>query len=165
MREVYKWLNFKCHWVVDADLKSYFDTIPHDKLLLSARSRVIDRSVVKLIELWLKAGVMEDIAVRKELTGTPQGGVISPLLSDRSDKSGYGNLMVMGTQAAGVVDLQRIGHGTGSHKNWRVQVAASIASNSSCRPLNMPLPRLGGRHLSSVSSLSVGSACRCLSVV
>ena len=82
LREVYKWLNFKCHWVVDADLKSYFDTIPHDKLLLSVRSRVIDRSVVKLIELWLKAGVMEDMAVRKELTGTPQGGVISPLLAN-----------------------------------------------------------------------------------
>lgn len=82
LREVYKWLNFKCHWVVDADLKAYFDTIPHDKLLLSVRSKVIDRSVVKLIELWLKAGVMEDMRVRTETTGTPQGGVISPLLSN-----------------------------------------------------------------------------------
>lgn len=82
LREIYKWLNFKCHWVVDADLKAYFDTIPHDKLLLSVRSRVIDRSVVKLIELWLKAGVMEDMVVRKATTGTPQGGVISPLLSN-----------------------------------------------------------------------------------
>jgi len=82
LREIYKWLNFKCHWVIDADLKSYFDTIPHDKLLLSVRSRVIDRSVVKLIELWLKAGVMEDMVVRKATTGTPQGGVISPLLSN-----------------------------------------------------------------------------------
>ncbi len=51
LREVYKWLNLKCHWVVDADLKAYFDTIPHDKLLLSVRSKVIDRSVVKLIEM------------------------------------------------------------------------------------------------------------------
>ncbi|WP_186215135.1 MULTISPECIES: group II intron reverse transcriptase/maturase [Burkholderiaceae] len=82
LREVYKWLNFKCHWVVDADLKAYFDTIPHDKLLLSVRSKVIDRSVVKLIEMWLKAGVMEDMRVRTETTGTPQGGVISPLLAN-----------------------------------------------------------------------------------
>ena len=82
LREVYKWLNYKCHWVVDADFKSYFDTIPHDKLLLSVRSRVIDRSVVKLIEMWLKAGVMEEMGVRKETTGTPQGGVISPLLAN-----------------------------------------------------------------------------------
>jgi len=82
LREIYKWLNFGCRWVVDADLKSYFDTIPHDKLLLSVRSRVIDRSVVKLIELWLKAGVMEDLQIRASLTGTPQGGVISPLLAN-----------------------------------------------------------------------------------
>ena len=73
LREVYKWLNFKCHWVVDADLKSYFDTIPHDKLLLSVRSKVTDRSVVKLIAMWLKAGVMEETGVRTETTGTPQG--------------------------------------------------------------------------------------------
>jgi len=82
LREVYKWLNYKCHWVVDADLKAYFDTIPHDKLLLSVRSKVIDRSVVKLIEMWLTAGVMEEMNVRRETTGTPQGGVISPLLAN-----------------------------------------------------------------------------------
>ncbi len=82
LREVYKWLNFKCHWVVDADFKSYFDTIPHDKLLLSVRTRVIDRSVVKLIAMWLKAGVMEEMGVRTETAGTPQGGVISPLLAN-----------------------------------------------------------------------------------
>ena len=99
LREVYKWLNFKCHWVVDADLKSYFDTIPHDKLLLSVRSRVIDRPVVKLIAMWLKAGVMEEMCVRTETTGTPQGGVISPLLAnlylhwlDQTwEKKGFGN--------------------------------------------------------------------------
>lgn len=82
LREIYKWLNFKCHWVVDADLKSYFDTIPHDKLLLTVQSKVIDRSVVKLIAMWLKAGVMEEMRVRTATTGTPQGGVISPLLAN-----------------------------------------------------------------------------------
>jgi retron-type reverse transcriptase len=74
---VYQWLNFKCHWVVDADLKSYFDSIPHDKLLLSVRTRITDPSVMKLIEMWLKAGVMEEMCVRTETTGTPQGGVVS----------------------------------------------------------------------------------------
>jgi RNA-directed DNA polymerase len=44
LREVYKWLNFGCRLVVDADIKSYFDRIPHDKLLISVRSRVIDRA-------------------------------------------------------------------------------------------------------------------------
>lgn len=82
LREIYKWLNFKCHWIIDADLKSYFDTIPHDKLLLSVRTKVIDKSIVKLIEMWLKAGVMDGMQVRLETTGTPQGGVISPLLAN-----------------------------------------------------------------------------------
>ncbi|WP_210165333.1 group II intron reverse transcriptase/maturase [Beijerinckia mobilis] len=82
LREIYKWINFGCVHVVDADLKSYFDTIPHDKLLISVRSRVIDRSIVKLIEMWLTAGVMEEMQVRKVTTGTPQGGVISPLLAN-----------------------------------------------------------------------------------
>lgn len=82
LREIYKRLNFKCHWVIDADLKSYFDTIPRDKLLLSVRTKVIDRSIIKLIELWLTAGVMENGQIRKESTGTPQGGVLSPLLAN-----------------------------------------------------------------------------------
>ena len=80
--EVYKWLNFKCHYIVDADLKSYFDTIPHDKLLLSVKTRITDRSVVKLIAMWLKAGVMGEMSVRTETAGTPQGGVVSPLLAN-----------------------------------------------------------------------------------
>src|SRR5205085_10821237 len=52
--------NFGCHWVVDADLKSYFDTIPHDKLIKLVCLRITDKSVVKLLVLWLEAGVMEE---------------------------------------------------------------------------------------------------------
>lgn len=82
LQEIYKWLNFRCRHVVDADLKSYFDTIPHDKLLRTVETRVTDRAVIKLLSMWLKAGVMEDMQVRAMTTGTPQGGVISPLLAN-----------------------------------------------------------------------------------
>jgi RNA-directed DNA polymerase len=71
--------------VYDADLKSYFDTIEHDKLLACVRHRVTDRSVVKLIRMWLEAKVVEPEEGgpgRKNVQGTPQGGVISPLLAN-----------------------------------------------------------------------------------
>ena len=69
-------------WVVDVDLKSYFDTIPHDKLKELVRRRIGDKRVLALIHQWLKAGIMEEGNVRNPTDGTPQGGVLSPLLSN-----------------------------------------------------------------------------------
>lgn len=73
--------------VLDADLKGYFDTIPHDKLMAAIRMRITDSSVLKLIKMWLTAVVIdEDERGRpkghRPKTGTPQGGVISPLLAN-----------------------------------------------------------------------------------
>lgn len=71
--------------VYDADLQGYFDSIPHDKLMKCVEMRVSDRSVLKLIRMWLNVPVQEgdDPPVRKHgKTGTPQGGVISPLLAN-----------------------------------------------------------------------------------
>ncbi len=68
--------------VVDADLKSYFDSIPHERLLDAVRRRVTDGCVLSLIEQFLKAGVMEDRSLISPEAGTPQGGVISPLLAN-----------------------------------------------------------------------------------
>jgi RNA-directed DNA polymerase len=70
-------------WVVDADLKSYFDTIPHDRLLALVRARVADGRVLALVESFLRAGVLEEAKDwRPTECGTPQGGVISPLLAN-----------------------------------------------------------------------------------
>jgi len=70
-------------WVVDADLKSYFDTIPHDRLLALVKARVADGPVLALVESFLRAGVLEEAkGWHPTERGTPQGGVISPLLAN-----------------------------------------------------------------------------------
>lgn len=75
--------------VYDADLQSYFDTIPHEKLMAAVQKRIVDGSVLKLLRMWLKAVMIEPgegpgkpSKVYRSKQGTPQGGVISPLLAN-----------------------------------------------------------------------------------
>ena len=68
--------------VVDGDIQSFFDSIDQERLLERLRRRISDRRVLRLIRQWLKAGVMEEGELRSAVAGTPQGGVISPLLAN-----------------------------------------------------------------------------------
>jgi group II intron reverse transcriptase/maturase len=68
--------------VLDADIKSYFDNINHDKLMILIEQKICDRRILKLIRKWLKAGVLERGVNIKSTIGSPQGEVISPLLSN-----------------------------------------------------------------------------------
>jgi len=78
-------------WVVETDIANCFSAIPHDRLMSAIEERVCDRKVLKLLRVMLRSGVMEDAVVRHTVTGTPQGGVVSPLLCnvylDRLDRA------------------------------------------------------------------------------
>ena len=67
-------------WVVESDIADCFEAIPHDRLMAAVEERIVDRHLLKLLRALLRAGVMEQGAVRHSVIGTPQGGVVSPLL-------------------------------------------------------------------------------------
>jgi RNA-directed DNA polymerase len=69
-------------WVVDIDLAKFFDTVNHDRLMARMREEVKDKRVLRLVNAYLKAGVMEEGVVIETWEGTPQGGPLSPLLSN-----------------------------------------------------------------------------------
>ena len=88
-------------WILESDVANCFEAIPHSELMSAIEERIVDRQILKLLRAMLRAGVMEDQAVRRSDTGTPQGGVISPCLCNvylhRLDRQwterGYGALV------------------------------------------------------------------------
>src|SRR4030042_2602243 len=86
MDEVSLQLGCKNTQVIDADIAKYFDTIPNDRLLKTVAKRIVDKNILKLLKMWLKAPIVEDeggkARYRDNDKGTPQGGGISPLLAN-----------------------------------------------------------------------------------
>ena len=85
-----EYLNDGYEWVIDLDIEKYFDTVNHDKLISILRERINDAKTLRLIRQFLRAGVMEDGLVSQSEEGVPQGGPLSPILSniylDKLDK-------------------------------------------------------------------------------
>ena len=90
MLEALRYLNEGYEWVIDLDIEKYFDTVNHDKLVSILREHINDAATLHLIRGFLKAGVMEDGLVSPSTEGVPQGGPLSPVLSnvylDKLDK-------------------------------------------------------------------------------
>jgi len=82
LERVETWLAEGCVYVVDADLKSYFDTIPHDRLMARLSEKVSDSRVLRLVGVFLEQGVLDGLSEWTPEEGTPQGAVISPLLAN-----------------------------------------------------------------------------------
>jgi RNA-directed DNA polymerase len=82
LRRVEALLQSGCHHIVDVDIRGYFDAIPHGRLMAEVAQHIADGRVLGLLEAFLKAGVMEEMAGWEVENGTPQGGVISPLLAN-----------------------------------------------------------------------------------
>lgn len=82
VKEIYKYLNWGCEEVYDVDLEQYFDTVDHGKLMKLVARRISDAHILHVIKLWLSCGYVEENQHRQSNQGTPQGGVMSPLLAN-----------------------------------------------------------------------------------
>ena len=79
----------RTQWVVEADIKGFFDHVSHSHMVRFLEHRIADPKFLRLIQRFLKAGVMEDGAFRASEAGTPQGGLVSPVMSNIYQQSKY----------------------------------------------------------------------------
>jgi RNA-directed DNA polymerase len=85
IEEIREELGHGMHWIIDADISKYFDSIPHDRLMKAVAERVVDGAMLALVKMFLEAPIVDDKdggRPRRNHQGTPQGGVISPLLAN-----------------------------------------------------------------------------------
>lgn len=82
IRKIYKYLNWGCEEIYDVDIERYFDTVEHWKLMRLLAKRILDGRILHIIKQWLSSGYVENGNYQQNKRGTPQGGVISPLLAN-----------------------------------------------------------------------------------
>ncbi|MEZ4958555.1 MAG: group II intron reverse transcriptase/maturase [Saprospiraceae bacterium] len=82
LQQALEYINSGRQWVIDLDLKSFFDRVDHDKLMNLISRKVADKTLLRLVRRYLKSGIMEGGLVQPRTEGTPQGGPLSPLLSN-----------------------------------------------------------------------------------
>jgi group II intron reverse transcriptase/maturase len=82
LRQATEYINSGSQWVIDLDLKSFFNKVHHDKLMSLISRKIGDKTLLKLIRKYLQSGMKEGEKVQRRLEGTPQGGPLSPLLSN-----------------------------------------------------------------------------------
>jgi len=82
IKAIRKWVTYGYSHVIDADIASYFERIDHDLLMQLIQRRIRDKWILRLLRRWLKAGILEEGRIHKPVSGTPQGGVLSPLLAN-----------------------------------------------------------------------------------
>ena len=80
--EIEEYRNDGCEWVVEADIEFFFDIVGHKLLIGQVAEEISDGSVLKLIRSWLEAGAFKETELIESNVGTPQGGMISPLLAN-----------------------------------------------------------------------------------
>lgn len=118
-----KYMNFGYNWVINVDLSSYFDTIPHERLMRLLGKYVADGNILKLIKGWLRAKIVDKGEVITPEEGSPQGSVVSPLLSNLYlhqfeeewyKKGNHGRFRVISTRYADDILLQA------PQEDWRI---------------------------------------------
>ena len=150
-------------WVVETDIANCFEAIPHERLMAAIEERIVDRHVLKLLRAMLRAGVMEDGAVRRGVSGTPQGGVISPLLCNvylhRLDRHwqtrGHGVLVRYADDLVVMCQNRGGGRGAPSRRSGRSWPSSGLSSS---RPRRGSCT-CGKEARASTSSASITAAC------